>query len=66
MYTVMSDVQMSRRKRMVFILDENDTVVFSSAKFASALEWLYENGHTKCAVQGENDSLRFDIGFVKS
>ena len=66
MYTMMTDVQMTRRKRMVFILDEDDTVMYSGAKVAQAIAWLIENGHTKCTVEGESEGLRFDIGFARS
>ena len=66
MYTMMTDVQLTRRKRMVFILDENDTVLYSGANVAQAIDWLLENGHDKCTVEGENEGLRFDIGFARS
>ena len=66
MLTMMTDVQMTRRKRLVFILDENDTVLYSGAKVAQAIDWLIENGHDKCTVEGESEGLRFDIGFARS
>ena len=66
MLTMMTDVQMTRRKRLVFILDENDNVLYSGAKVAQAIAWLIENGHDKCTVEGENEGLRFDIGFARS
>ena len=66
MFTMMTDVQMTRRKRLIFILDENDTVLWSGANVAEALDWLIENGHVQCTVEGQRESLRFDIGFARS
>jgi len=66
MLTMMTDVQMTRRKRLVFILDENDNVLYSGAKVAQAIDWLIDNGHTECTVEGEREGLRFDIGFARS
>lgn len=42
MYTMLSDVQITRRQRMTFIFDEQDHLLWSGKTFSDALQWLVE------------------------
>lgn len=53
MYRLHTDVGITRRRRVHYVMDESETVRFTSSLIADALDYLYENGIFEVEVTGE-------------
>jgi len=62
LYTVIVDIQLTRRKRLSSIVKPDGEVVYSSSKFSEIFEWLAENNVSAFNVQTETD-VTFHIRF---
>jgi len=63
MHVLRTEVQMSRRKFMHFVFDEHSTLLFSCQRVEDALNWLHDQGHTTCRIEGQ--TCKFTVAFTK-
>lgn len=66
MYTIFSDVKMTRRKSMVHVADDAGEVVFSAGKFFDALEYLLEVEVYTAEVRHEKRRIRIMLGRIRA
>lgn len=66
MYTIFSDVKMTRRKTMCHVADNDGEVVFSGGKFFDALEYLLEVEVYTAEVHHEQRSIRIMLGRIRA
>jgi len=53
MFTIVAEVQVTRRQRLSHVLDDAGTVHWSGRSVVSAVEYLFENGQTIFLLEGE-------------
>jgi len=63
MYRIFCDHQTTRRQRLHFVCNENDTVMFSGKDLGACLEWLAEQG--ALAAELIAPKSRWQIAFDK-
>ena len=51
MYTLQSDVAMTRRKLFHFVFDEDESLLWSGQRIGDALDWLADQGHSQVILQ---------------
>ncbi len=61
MYTLHTNVHMTRRKHLCFVLDESDTVLWSGQSVGGALQYLIEVGQVEFILDGPNPEERFVV-----
>jgi len=61
MPTIFPDVQTMRRRKIHYIMDENDDLAWSGAKMGDALTWLYENGHADFYMKIDDVTFKLTI-----
>ena len=61
MYTMMANVQMTRRKQLCFVLDEHDEVRWTGQSVGGALQYLIEQGETEFNLEGPNTDDHFVV-----
>lgn len=52
MHVIYPDVQMTRRNRLFWIMDEHDKPLASFGTLIQALDWLLERGETCARIEG--------------
>lgn len=59
--TLYPDNQTMRRRKIHYILDENDDLAWSGAKMGDALTWLYETGAAEFYMKIDDVTFRLTI-----
>jgi len=65
MYTIHTDVKMTRRKTLCHVTDHNEEPVWSGGRFYDALEFLLQKEVYVCHVRHEGRAIKVMIGRVK-
>lgn len=65
MFTIHTDVKMTRRKTMCHVTDHNDDPVWSGGRFFDALEYLTDMEVWVCHVRHEGRCFKIMIGRVQ-
>ncbi len=67
MYFIVADVQITRRKRVHLVLDENNEVAFAAARLTDVLAWLHDRDLTQITIQDQSERLwSVDIHHIDS
>ena len=61
MPTIYPDEQTMRRRKIHYILDENDDLMWSGPKMGAAFEFLYENGYADFNIKLEAGTFKVTI-----
>jgi len=61
MLTLMSDIAMTRRKLFHFVLDEQQTLLWSGQSVGYAIDWLHGQGHR--VVRLDTGERKYDLAF---
>jgi len=61
MLKIIADNQMTRRRRLHYILDDHENLLFTAPKFGDCLEWLWNNEHRKVIVEGEKGTYTLNL-----
>ena len=59
--TIYPDVQVTRRKAMHCVMNEQELMIWTGAKFSALIDWLYENGEQEFLVQTDGNKFRVRI-----
>ncbi len=51
MFIIFPDCQLTRRKRVHWVIDDKGDVSFSSADLSDCINWLFEQGHMSAHVE---------------
>ena len=51
MFTIIPDCQLTRRKRVHFVVGDNGDVAFSAADLSACINWLFDQGHMSALVE---------------
>ncbi len=51
MFTIFPDCQLTRRKRVHWVIDDEGDVAFSSADLSDCIRWLYDRGDMVAMVE---------------
>ena len=57
MWTIHADCRISRRKSLSHVLDNRDTMLFSSSSAATCLQWCFEQGEYEVGIVTEDFSM---------
>jgi len=57
MFVVVTDVQITRRKRVHLVLSDDGMTEFAAAKFGDLVAWLNDQGQTEIILQDQNEQL---------
>ncbi len=51
MFTIIPDCQLTRRKRVHFVIRDNGDVAFSAADLSACINWLFDQGDMAALVE---------------
>ena len=61
MYTLLVDVAMTRRKLFHFVVDEDESLLWSGQRVGDALDWLHDQGHSRTIL--DTGERKFEVTF---
>jgi len=57
MFVIVTDVQITRRKRVHLVLGANGETEFIAAKFGDVISWLNDQGQREIIIQDQSERL---------
>ncbi len=66
MYTMHVNVHFSRRKTLIYILDEHEEVRWTGTSYAKALDYLLDNGQSQFKLEGNEPGESYIVNTVKA